>query len=393
MKLTGISVDDFNTLAGEFAHSLDFYYWKGIPCVRKWPRKKLGSATEAQSIWYKIFKHFAEAKHATAFEIRFFYKHWTAGTTWTWGDLATAQGLEYYGATKKLPPQIITPTIDTYYGKLRYIKFRTDSPEQPYLCRKLPKENLVEYKTYRGRKEKCIRPRMGENIDCVAMKLMYSSGINYTPTWFNGRRYAQDVGYPLKLCPACQTDALARYATTPETYGPGIATVTLAQLWFNWTYTYSVENKRSYVSWLCPDYYGGIQTSRFCGIKYGIRATKTMFWPPEDWSVSVFGTHYHYPVPPVLITDEKIHPIALYPGTTYTISGVHPDYYLPRPYPCCPRPTYSIGSSLAFFPFQFLIGERWWWEYTFTAPYTSSWWLSYPDAEGRMHGVSPVSGK
>jgi len=382
-----------NSLAGRFAGALDFYFWKGIPVVRKWPRPQQTAPSAKQNIWYYIFKSFAQSKSATPFEIRFFYRHWTEGTTWTWGDLMTSQGMEYYGATKKLPPGVFTPTIDTYYGQLRYIKFRTDSPEQPYLCRKLPKKTIVEYKEYRGRKEVCKRPRMGENFDCVKMNLMCIDGPGYTPAWDCKMRVATGQGTVLPYCLDAQGKALANYTAQPEEFVP-VNEAWVAQNYMALPFKRcTASGWRAHSDWLCPTHYAGIDVNQFNGIKHTVEAARTDKFNGGSFSGLVFTSPWL--IEPTLPSTIKTitNPVAFYPGKNYRINIFNTNYYDMPAYPICDAFPYTAGATLTPSNFIFTIGERWWWEYTFTPPYTASWWLSYPDATGRMHGVSPVSGK
>lgn len=70
-----------------FRGVLDFYYWCGIPCVRKWPKspgRKRSAAVEAQ--WIPFKEAAALAKDLDPKLIDFFKSN-AADTNMTWKDL------------------------------------------------------------------------------------------------------------------------------------------------------------------------------------------------------------------------------------------------------------------------------------------------------------------
>ena len=70
-----------------FAGTLDFYVWKGIPCVRTWPRKPQMPRAPAVKTAYELFGYFATELSATPANILARSQALAVGTAWTWRDL------------------------------------------------------------------------------------------------------------------------------------------------------------------------------------------------------------------------------------------------------------------------------------------------------------------
>lgn len=63
---------------------VDFYYWKGIPCARKWPRKAVYERSAAEVLGSEKFTLVARATTGISSVMK---EHWmgattTGGTTW-----------------------------------------------------------------------------------------------------------------------------------------------------------------------------------------------------------------------------------------------------------------------------------------------------------------------
>jgi len=387
-----LTCDSMDLLAGRFKEVLDFYFWKGIPCVRLWPKRYAGIISASQTASYTAFSQIGKMKSLVPPEIRENFKEWAGGTTWIWSDIFTSQCMAYWKATGEVPAVISNPSI-TYGSGLKHIIMQTNTSAQPWLCRHVPRSLMTTWKEYRGRKELCITPNMAPGVDCVPMRLMYSGGVAFSPPWHSKSRQGQYDVIADYSCSNWRTGAVNFFNGRPEEgpiYNYGLA-------WQNFSSTtpkfYRVFSTRNYAEYIMPEYYAGIQASRYCGISYDLLASKTLFWPNTAWSFSVFGNHYHYTVPSVPVLLNQAHGVALNFGGRYTINIYNPDHYFMPEYPICETGVTPMYSQVDHTNYQFLIGERWWWEYTFTPPYSRSWWLCYADRQGNLMPIYPVSGK
>lgn len=66
---------------------IDFYLWKGIPCVRSWPRKPKMPRSPAVQASAAIFGALATAFSDTPPNIRARASELAVGTAWTWRDV------------------------------------------------------------------------------------------------------------------------------------------------------------------------------------------------------------------------------------------------------------------------------------------------------------------
>ncbi len=69
---------------------IDFYYHKGIPCARRWPRWKLTRRAPAVAAAGAIFGDFATRVNALDPELRAIAATEAGPYNWTWRDYATA---------------------------------------------------------------------------------------------------------------------------------------------------------------------------------------------------------------------------------------------------------------------------------------------------------------
>lgn len=98
--------DSMDRLAGRFKGGLDFYFWKGIPCVRLWPKLYSGIISKSQTASYTAFAQIGHMKSLVPPEVRAAYKTWAVGTTWIWTDIFTSVSMAYWKATGTVPPVI-----------------------------------------------------------------------------------------------------------------------------------------------------------------------------------------------------------------------------------------------------------------------------------------------
>ena len=77
------SLDIINTLKG----TLDFYYWKGIPCVRKWPYIPMSSRTQASLDSAHLFGQIVQGWALVGGEVKDLYTQAAADQPRTGRDL------------------------------------------------------------------------------------------------------------------------------------------------------------------------------------------------------------------------------------------------------------------------------------------------------------------
>lgn len=69
---------------------LDYAVWRGVPYVRKWPRKPLLPRNPNVKATATAFAHLSRALQATPKELQNQYTQRTHSNLWTWKDLATS---------------------------------------------------------------------------------------------------------------------------------------------------------------------------------------------------------------------------------------------------------------------------------------------------------------
>lgn len=74
---------------------VDFYYWKGIPVARAWPRKSTQPRTAGEQASSTVFAYWVRATGGVSEQLRQAYKdmmHDTVGVTWVDGFRTLAMG-------------------------------------------------------------------------------------------------------------------------------------------------------------------------------------------------------------------------------------------------------------------------------------------------------------
>jgi len=140
-----------------FAGFLDFYYWKGIPCVRSWPRRQTTalapSRIAAQNAFTISRKYLKEMDPGTRLAwLNAFPKGKIA-----WLDQYTGLFMEYYSQTGTVPPQITNFSSGTD-GDDTYISFTT-SREGTYKASlyNQPLTTRPRVTRFKGRPDRCIK--------------------------------------------------------------------------------------------------------------------------------------------------------------------------------------------------------------------------------------------
>ncbi|KKM82449.1 hypothetical protein LCGC14_1319460 [marine sediment metagenome] len=72
-----------------FRHVLDFYYWKGIPCVRTWPKSPRGVRSPAVQAQWGAFATASRLWIQMSQEVQDTYTRLSAGTGLSGRDMFT----------------------------------------------------------------------------------------------------------------------------------------------------------------------------------------------------------------------------------------------------------------------------------------------------------------
>jgi len=79
---------------------VDFYVCRGIPCARRWPRKKLHPPTPAEAIHWPVFSDAVKEWNSLSQEVRDAYKAMASGSTLSGRDMMVKM---YINAKSILP--------------------------------------------------------------------------------------------------------------------------------------------------------------------------------------------------------------------------------------------------------------------------------------------------
>jgi len=176
MKLKGINVNDFNILAGKFSGVLDFYYWKGVPVVRRWPKKFGGIMKRNQIASYQAFGEVAKRKSRMPGLLREQFRIFARGSTETWGDVFTRWMMNAYAEEGELPDEIVdfeVPGWENGYVNGVYILTDKKPPSkwQLYMGKYRSVHNIPTYRQYRGMPVNCVRNGVAPRSKRVKMKI------------------------------------------------------------------------------------------------------------------------------------------------------------------------------------------------------------------------------
>ena len=88
-----------------FRGVLDFYVWKGIPCVRSWPQNKASGFTPGALLNQPILARSARLKRFISPSLKVGLDRYRSGGNYVWADVHTAA---YFGKLRPnqdaLPP-------------------------------------------------------------------------------------------------------------------------------------------------------------------------------------------------------------------------------------------------------------------------------------------------
>lgn len=85
-----ITVMPSEEVIGALKGVLDFYFWKGIPCVRKWPHTPMSSRTQASLDSAQLFGQIARGWALVGGVVKDQYTELAAGTPRTGRDVYMA---------------------------------------------------------------------------------------------------------------------------------------------------------------------------------------------------------------------------------------------------------------------------------------------------------------
>jgi hypothetical protein len=215
-KLTGPhTCESMNALAGAFDKQLDFYFWKGIPCVRKWPRWRRSAMTDEQIASSAAFQNAMQLKATILPQIRDNFKARAAGTTQTWADVLVTNAMAYYAAGLGYAPAITSLDI-TYGSGIKSLTIGFDHPCKPVLQFYRGLQPVSYTKKFRGKTTTCKKP--GQLLGAIAypMALVFDHMVTIVPTNYGKSKSVSLYGPSLELCPAYLAAHVAEYAALAE---------------------------------------------------------------------------------------------------------------------------------------------------------------------------------
>jgi hypothetical protein len=222
----GTTCATMDALAGRLKNVLDFYFWKGIPCVRAWPKGAEVVRSEARAASASAFAAIAQQKTLLPANIKENLKLMSAGSTYTWGDLWTKNQLAIYKATGEIAP-LPTELIVTTGSGLSEIDVTFNGPCSPAL---VPFRNLKPVpgvKYYRGAAERCDPPHPPDPGPIYPVPLRVEQEIVLPLTRVGELRYGNAYIPDYPNCRAAAHAAVTAYnGGSPLTpYTPGIGFV------------------------------------------------------------------------------------------------------------------------------------------------------------------------
>lgn len=97
-----------------FAGHIDFYYWRGVPVCRRWPRRTKASFTPAQKESQRRFAQSRSDLRAVEASVRNLWPTDFTGRKQAWLDYYTAMYLRYWKLNGEAPP-VVTSTSYEFF--------------------------------------------------------------------------------------------------------------------------------------------------------------------------------------------------------------------------------------------------------------------------------------
>ena len=378
----GTSCNTMNSLAGRFKGVLDFYFWKGIPCVWKWPYGAEVVNSLARQESYQAFSAIAAQKTRLPPDIVKSLIRMAEGSTWTWSDLFTSIAMNYYKFNHTIPPVPISTKITTGSG-IRRFEACFDVPCNPFLGGFKISHPRHKTKTYRGRTEKCRVPNRRPTWGHVPMKLKYDSIEDFSDQRDGFARGVYDLAAGTPRCANHYADLLQQYGQAPATPAPFL----VSRSWVNvfpirpgWGG--QVIGERIYQAYtpawspaFNPELYNGVQykysTSTHGGGLGGYHYCK------------VLGNNEMVPAVGNWSTTRTV-AVKLRTGTRVVTSVFHPEYYVPKNHNICAQPTENkeIGSRLDLYDFKLTKGSKWCYYYDFPRSIPDGVYIEFQGIDG-----------
>lgn len=216
-----ITCQKMNSMAGKLKGHIDFYYWKGIPCFRRWPHGAENVLSLPRQMSASAFAEVAARKGRMPQLLREQFRRLASGTTETWGDVFTRWNMHYYGLNGSLPPEIVEFTL-IYGSGIKEIIIKLAplaGPLGSFFAGAMRWINNPDgHKSYRGTTVKCTPrgvsskgprwPMTVRGYGEPGYQSVYGAGKS-KDVWFQGEYHSD---------PYWQNKCLAAWPTTPEYY-------------------------------------------------------------------------------------------------------------------------------------------------------------------------------
>jgi len=152
-----VSPEQLSALAGRLFGVLDFYYWRGIPCVRFWPYRYCVKPTPNMELAEAAFAEINRQRRDLAGPIVDGLKRLVGGSTYSWSDWYVGQSMRYWKKTGKIPPLVTAVRVEHGSG-IATVEVDTSDPVRNFSAPVVDFSAVDEEKQYRGTTVRCRRP-------------------------------------------------------------------------------------------------------------------------------------------------------------------------------------------------------------------------------------------
>jgi len=87
----------------DYKHVIDFYYWKGIPCARKWPDRSTKKPGKAQRASIAAFTLANQTLKKLTPHLREYWASLCVGVSYAWPDEFRGKFMKSWAKTKEYP--------------------------------------------------------------------------------------------------------------------------------------------------------------------------------------------------------------------------------------------------------------------------------------------------
>jgi len=90
-----------------YKNIIDFYYWKGIPCARKWPDRSPKKPSEGQKASMAAFSEANHRLKELSPHLREYWASISVGKSYFWADEFRGKFMKYWSKYREYPPMMV----------------------------------------------------------------------------------------------------------------------------------------------------------------------------------------------------------------------------------------------------------------------------------------------